>query len=247
VSGGTGTGTPAVASTSQTVATLTGAPFLLERISEPVAEPVTLAEAKIHLRTFASDTSEDNLISQLITSARQWAEEYTGRALVDQQWRVTVNGRSPSVIEPAPAWGNVPAFSAAGWGWWQRHHEILLRKSPVIALTLFVTADSTGAETTVDAATYALTEPDSRQPRILPLDGSTWNNAALKVEFRAGYATIAGSPVLASDLAAIPARFKQAILLHAEAHYDRDERMMQTLLTAAENLLKPERIELSMA
>lgn len=243
---GAGTGTPAVASTAQTISTLTGAPFLLERISEPSVEPVTLAEAKVHLRTFASDSAEDDLITGLITSARQWAEEYTGRALVDQQWRVTINGRASGQPVSSTAWSEVPAFSASAWGHWRTHNEILLRKSPVIALLSFVTADAAGVETTVDAATYGLTEPDSRQPRILPLSGATWSNSALKVEFRAGYAALTGSPV-AADLESIPFRFKQAILLHVEAHYDRDERMMDKLLMAAENLIKPERIELSLA
>ena len=43
-----------------------------------VTEPITLAEAKGYLRVDA--TSEDDLITELITAAREWAENYTGKA-----------------------------------------------------------------------------------------------------------------------------------------------------------------------
>ena len=36
----------------------------------------------------------------------------------------------------------------------------------------------------------------------------------------------------------VPERFKQAMKLWVEAHYDRDEKMMQQLLDAAENIAK---------
>ena len=51
--------------------------------TDPAVEPVTLAEAKAHLRV---DIDDDNdYISALITSARIYAEEYLDRALVSQQ------------------------------------------------------------------------------------------------------------------------------------------------------------------
>jgi uncharacterized phiE125 gp8 family phage protein len=43
-------------------------------------EPVSLDEAKAHLRVAGSD--EDTLIESLITSARQWAERFTARAFL---------------------------------------------------------------------------------------------------------------------------------------------------------------------
>lgn len=49
----------------------------------PAIEPVTLAEAKEHLRV---DIDDDNdYIEALIVAARQYAEEYLDRALVSQQ------------------------------------------------------------------------------------------------------------------------------------------------------------------
>lgn len=56
----------------------------LTRQIPPSVEPVTLAEAKAHLRVDASD--DDAYILGLITTAREWCEEYLDRTLVSTQW-----------------------------------------------------------------------------------------------------------------------------------------------------------------
>ncbi|OQM75212.1 head-tail connector protein [Manganibacter manganicus] len=61
----------------------------LIRTVEPAVEPVTLAEAKAHLRL--ADTSEDDLISGLIRAARQDVERATCMALIDQHWRLVLD------------------------------------------------------------------------------------------------------------------------------------------------------------
>jgi uncharacterized phiE125 gp8 family phage protein len=56
----------------------------LELIAPPALEPITLDEAKAHLKV---DTSADDaLIARLITAARARAEWHTGRAFVTQSW-----------------------------------------------------------------------------------------------------------------------------------------------------------------
>ncbi len=56
----------------------------LQLITPPAAEPVTLAEAKAHLKI---DTdADDALIARLIAAARARAEWHTGRALITQAW-----------------------------------------------------------------------------------------------------------------------------------------------------------------
>ncbi len=50
----------------------------------PAAEPVTLAEAKAHLKVDSS--ADDALITSLIVAARARAEWHTGRAFVTQSW-----------------------------------------------------------------------------------------------------------------------------------------------------------------
>ncbi len=50
----------------------------------PAAEPVTLAEAKAHLRISHSD--EDELINRLIAAGRHHLEGRTGLCLINQTW-----------------------------------------------------------------------------------------------------------------------------------------------------------------
>lgn len=49
-----------------------------------MAEPITLAEAKVAARIDADDVSRDALITSLIAAARQLAEQATGRDLVQK-------------------------------------------------------------------------------------------------------------------------------------------------------------------
>lgn len=225
--------------------------FVLERTDAPAVEPVTLAELIQHVREFSSipQAAQDQLTG-LIVAAREWAEDYTGRALVEQSWRLSLDRR----LGNAPGGSLMPFLAPEnGYGWYQgdcleRLSGWLLRKSPVIAITSFVNVDDDGAETEIDADSYRLGDADSKWPTIVPVPlGSPWSGNLFRVSFRAGYAPAVGSPDPESDLDLVPQRFKQAIMLHAEAHYDRDEKMMEKLLAAAENLLKPERCEFSLA
>ncbi|MFZ5762838.1 MAG: head-tail connector protein [Thermodesulfobacteriota bacterium] len=55
-------------------------------ITAPAAEPVSLAEAKLHLRV--EHAADDALITALIQAARERAEAITRRALISQTWEV---------------------------------------------------------------------------------------------------------------------------------------------------------------
>lgn len=54
-------------------------------ITPPVAEPITLSDVKMYLRIMTDDTSEDEaIIIPLITAAREFLEDATGRSLALQ-------------------------------------------------------------------------------------------------------------------------------------------------------------------
>lgn len=62
----------------------------LVRATEPAVEPVTLAEAKAHLRVDISD--DDALISAIVKAAREFCEEYLDRTLVHTRWTMRADG-----------------------------------------------------------------------------------------------------------------------------------------------------------
>jgi len=57
--------------------------------SEPATEPITLVEAKSHLRVDFSD--DDTYIGTLITTARKYCEQYTNRVFITQTWRLNLD------------------------------------------------------------------------------------------------------------------------------------------------------------
>jgi len=61
----------------------------------PTEEPVTLAQAKVHLGLFSSD--DDSMVTSLIKAARQSVEMYTGRAICTQTVTLTLDS-FPAVI-----------------------------------------------------------------------------------------------------------------------------------------------------
>jgi uncharacterized phiE125 gp8 family phage protein len=66
----------------------------------PAAEPITLAEAKAHLRV--DTTAEDSLIANYITTAREWCEDYLDRALVSQQLLMRLDAFPVEIELPRP-------------------------------------------------------------------------------------------------------------------------------------------------
>lgn len=214
--------------------------FTLERVTQPSVEPVTLAEMKLYLREFSSATALDNEITGLIQGAREWVEDFTGRALVEQSWRLTISDVAVPYMytDTNVVTGIVSILPDGG---------IQLRKSPVIAISSFVSVDSAGDETAIDSTTYEVREADSKWPRLVPLTGAIWTTGTFRIVFRAGFAAGLGSPDPTPDVSLVPNRFVTAMKLWAEAMYDRDEKMMKLLLDTAENIIRPERSDLSMA
>lgn len=68
----------------------------LRRITEPVIEPVSLAEAKAHLRIDADFTDDDMYVQSLITAARIHVETVSDRTLILSQWQMK--------LDTFPAW-----------------------------------------------------------------------------------------------------------------------------------------------
>lgn len=76
----------------------------------PAVEPITLDEAKLHLKV---DSADDNaLITALITTARQLAEKETQRAFITQTWQMYLDSAPVEVDIPKPPLQSVESIKA---------------------------------------------------------------------------------------------------------------------------------------
>lgn len=146
--------------------------WAVRELAPPTEEPITLEEAKIHLRE--DGTEQDGWITRTITAAREFCETFQGRAYIPRTFRLGLE-RFPagrSIYLPRP-----PLQSVAG-----------------ITYTL---AD--GTEKTLDPALY-LVETTSEPGAIHLRPGASWPGATLapglpvQVEFTAGYSSSSAVP-----------------------------------------------------
>lgn len=140
------------------------------RTVAPTVEPITLADAKLHLRV--TQDEQDAHIAASIAAAREQFEQDTGRALLSQTWTLTMD-TFPGSASP-----------------------IRLLRSPLIAVTSIVYKDTAGSSTTLASSDYVVSK--SEPGRITPAYGETWPSTydeadAVTVTFTAGYGTTAAS------------------------------------------------------
>lgn len=214
--------------------------FALERLVSPDIEPVSAAEFVRNVGEFseaATERADD--IARVIAAAREWAEHETSRALIDQTWRLTISDGSEAIDSV-----RAPAYGYYCGTWRPLAGEVLLRRSPALAIVSFKSVDADGDETDVDADTYELREAGTKFPKIVGLNGAAWVTGTYRITFRAGFADRDSSPQ--QDASVVPACFRQAILLHAEAHYDRSKDSDAMVATAA-RLIRYERCNLDFA
>ncbi len=139
----------------------------IKLITGPAAEPISLAEAKSHLRVDSAD--EDSLISLLIASARQAAEHETGRSLVSQTLELVLD-----------------AFPTS---------EIVVPAAGVLSVASVKYLGTDGIEQTLSGAAYVL-DAEADPAYLLPAAGYSWPDTAdaanaVRVRFLAGFGSSA--------------------------------------------------------
>lgn len=153
------------------------ADYTYKQIDEPASEPVSLAEAKLHMRVDLGD--DDVLIAGLIAVAREQCELEARRSFVSRKMRYTCHQ-------------------------WHTDLGKILPQRPAAEITAVRCYDWDDVAHEIDAAQYRLSDDnrvrlrhDFQWPvRVRPVDG-------FEIEYIAGY----------GDASAVPARYKQAILL----------------------------------
>lgn len=133
----------------------------LVRVSGPDAEPVTVAELKLHLR-LAHD-SEDDLLAGLIRAAREDVERATGMALIEQRWRLVLDA-------------------------WPDSRCVMLMRHPVREVLGITVYDTNGLPTVLQPGDYQ-TDLVSRPARIAVGDALPQARAmnGIDIEFAVGF------------------------------------------------------------
>lgn len=134
--------------------------YLIKTV-QPVSEPVSLAEAQLHLRldTEGSPPShpDDTLVQNLISAARENAEQYTGVTIAQASYKIE------SFVDK---------------------DHIKLQTFPVTSIESVSYVDEDGLTETVDASLYEIN--NFYRPSRLYLKGTAFR-VELTVRFTAGY------------------------------------------------------------
>lgn len=140
----------------------------LTLLTQPAAEPVTLAEARALLRVEGSE--EDALLQSLIATARLTVEEMCGRALMTQTLELARDR-------------------------WPLARELTLPRPPLQAVEAVTLMDATGNASAWPSAHY-LVEPAGAAPRLVLAPGAVWPAlgrpaGGIRIRLRAGYGAAA--------------------------------------------------------
>jgi len=187
------------------------------KISSAAAkDPVTLAEAKLHLRV--DHSADDDLITTLITAATKWGEAYTKRAFISQTWDM--------ILDCFPNDETI----------------IYLPKSPIQSITSIKYNDTDGNEQTLATTVYTYDTTTSVPARIFLKESQEWPDTqdqgnAVTIKFVTGYG---------DDETDVPAPILAAIKLLIGHWYDQREAASslsyKEVPMAVESLMNTEKI-----
>lgn len=192
----------------------------LELVTPPATEPVTLSDAKLHLKVDTTD--DDALITSLITAARARAEWHTGRAFITQSWTLWLDawpGASAddnlppalSATPPVPIAIPLPPLQSVG------------------SITTYAMDDSTSVMSTSQYQVDTASNPARVALKIgvtPPVNLRAMN--AIAIAFTAGYGSAA------SD---VPDAIKRAILMIvADLYANRGDAAVETSAAALATL-----------
>jgi len=138
-------------------------------VTPAASQPVTLSEAKAQCRVLSND--EDAYINGLIAAATAHAEKQTGRAILPQTWRLTLE---------------------------RFENEITLPQSPLRSVASVSYLDAAGASQTLANSVYTV-DVTSTPGRIVLAKDQEWPETlesvnAVTIEYEAGY-TVAPAPI----------------------------------------------------
>lgn len=191
----------------------------LALVTPAASLPVTLSEAKAHLRVV--DAAEDSLITLYLGAAVQAVQDATGRALITETWRLSL-----------------PSFPDG---------EIILGRAPLLSVTeiRYWSDAAVPVDTALAASVYqviAPSGPTAPEGRVMLAPVQDWPATqpdradAVRITFTAGYGAAAAS---------VPSPLRSAVLLLTGDLYENREAGNVKALTenpTVQRLLSPYRI-----
>jgi hypothetical protein len=161
-------------------------------LAPPMVEPVTVLEMKEYLRLDSGDNSQDNLIYDLITAARAWAEDFTEKKFVKQQWRLAIDF-FPGYVNLKLVGEKIssPFVSGSNAVLVGIRYAIMLPYPPVFSIDKFIYQNAAGQTTSMISA------PQTISAITNPLGGNLGLTTAAPHGFQSAMSvTIAGTAAL---------------------------------------------------
>ena len=163
--------------------------------AQPSKEPLTLTEAKMHLKV--TYNNEDTLITAMIIAAREEAEKYTGLALLEQ------------TIEES--FDCFPYYDANN-----KFSSLWLSVSPLLEVSSISYKDTDNNDQTLDASLY-IVDDKSKPGNISPAYNESWPTTAnvkgaVTITYKVGFGQNTGD---------VPNTIKQAMLLMIGNWYEK--------------------------
>lgn len=197
-------------------------------VQQPVIEPVSLAEVKLHLHMDTTESpandTEAPLLAIYIAAARRYAEHFTNKAFATQTWALYLDEfpEDDYIRLPRPP---------------LQYVEALTYKDSAGALQVVSFIDPSG--TPLTETDDFIVDTSSEPARLYLKNGASWPQAleeaqSVVIQYVCGYA----------DMTDVPGEVKAAILLKVSDLYENrgDTAAAERLDATLKALLWPERI-----
>ena len=161
--------------------------------TQPVVEPVSVADAKAHCRI--DTNTDDTYVAALISAAREYVEAYMDESLIDQQLVMRLDAFPAAIELPRPPMSQTASRTA---------------------VTIVYTANDAGSTATLATNQYRV-DRDSTPGTLRPLYGGSWPSHLLDY----GSVTVTWWAGRGEDGGKVSQRVKAAILMLVGQWYER--------------------------
>jgi hypothetical protein len=195
-------------------------------ITQPTVEPVSLTQLKQHLVLDPTFTQDDAILGVYLLAARQYAEQYTNRAILPQTVLLSLDHFPYPHCSTSHRPGHRHAWiSGAGY---LDQSAIYLPRPTLIDVTSITYVDGNGVTQTVDPSTYKV-DTVSEPARVSPNFGLYW---PLLIAYELGSVQVTYQTGTWATPDDVPATIQLAIMLLAAHWYANRESTSQTNLNS---------------